>query len=142
MGTKYSSVTDWMDIGDPTLATADQGNSDSSGAGIIESELGGTFIGSEHWPATREPAKNALSMMIDGKPFVMLSKECTILHEALLGGWHYPKTNAGQTIRDKPVKNEHSHPGDCFGMGLVKLLGKPAVKKKVVVKAPSVRSYA
>jgi len=142
MSVKYGHVTEWLDFGDPTLATKDQGNSDSTPAKIIEFHLDTTFEGSAHWPATREASKNALNLMIDGKPFVMIGKECEILHKALLGGWHYPKTTTGQVIRDKPVKNIHSHPADCFGMGMIKLLGKPAVRKKANVKTASTRSYA
>ena len=142
MNVKYKHVTEWMDFGDPTLATKDQGNSDSTPAKIIEFYLDTLFEGSEHWPATREAAKNALNMMVDGKPMVLIGKDCEILHKALLGGWHYPKTTSGQVLRDKPVKNIHSHPADCFGMGMVRLLGSPVARKKVVIKTPSVRSYA
>jgi hypothetical protein len=143
MSMKYGMVDEWLDFGDPTLATKDQGNSESVPARIIETHLGTSFVGSEHWPVTREASKNALNLMIDGRPFVLIGKECDILHKALLGGWHYPKTATGRVVHDKPLKNVHSHPADCFGMGMIMLMGKPkTAAKKLNIKASSMRSYA
>jgi hypothetical protein len=35
-----------------------------------------------------------------------------LLDRALNGAWHYPVDNAGKRTRDKPKKDEASHPGD------------------------------
>ena len=120
----YSKVTDWLDTGDPSLIVGDDSDVDQSPARVIESAFDTTFDGASHWPAVKEPMKAALTLSIDGRPYVQIGSDAEILHKALRGGWHYLTTNAGQVIRDKPVKDIHSHPGDCFGAICLKLLGK------------------
>lgn len=134
----YSGVTYWFDTGDPTLETGDQGDSEQSPKRIIEKELNTVFIPASHWPAVKEPMKTALELTIDGRPYVQIGKQCEILHKALRGGWHYLTTSAGQVIRDKPVKDIHSHPGDCFGAICLKLLGKPVENDKPKGSHPAV----
>mgnify|MGYP003512897338 CR=1 FL=1 len=125
----YSGVTNWIDTGDPTLSTGDNSDIEQSPARVIESEFGTTFQGVSHWPAVKEPMKTALNLVVDGRPYVQIGSECEILHKALRGGWHYLKMASGEVIRDKPVKDKHSHPGDCFGAICLKLLGNEQQKK-------------
>lgn len=138
----YGEVVDWYDTGDPSLVVGDQADSDKSPAGVIESSFDTHYDPAEHWPAVKEPMKNALNLMVDGKPYVRVGKDALILHKALRGGWHYQKLSSGQILRDKPVKDIHSHPGDCFGALCLKLLGKTGEKKNPPkVKKTSVRTY-
>ena len=123
---RYAGVTEWIDTGDPTLSTGDNSDIEQSPARVIEREFGTTYQGASHWPAVLEPMKSALNLMIDGRPYVQVGSGAEILHKALRGGWHYLTTNSGQVIRDKPVKDNHSHPGDCFGALCLKLLGRSA----------------
>lgn len=124
----YSQVTEWLDTGDPTLETGDQGDSEQSPKRIIEKAFNTNFLPASHWPAVKEPMKAALNTLIDGKPYVTIGRRCEILHKALRGGWHYQKLASGDVIRDKPVKDRHSHPGDCFGAICLKMLGKQPEK--------------
>jgi hypothetical protein len=121
---RYSGVTEWLDTGDPTLETGDNSDIEQSPARVIAKAFNTTYQGASHWPAVLEPMKAALTLSIDGRPYVQIGSGAEILHKALRGGWHYLTTSGGQVIRDKPVKDNHSHPGDCFGALCLKLLGK------------------
>jgi hypothetical protein len=135
----YAGVTQWIDTGDPTLSTGEAADIEQSPAKVIEKAFNTTFQGASHWPAVKEPMKAALNLAIDGKPYVQIGSECEILHKALRGGWHYLKMVSGEVIRDKPVKDKHSHPGDCFGAICLKLLGnevrKPIKQQTVTLPA-------
>lgn len=89
---------------------------------IIEEELGGRFDDALQWPGARECAKSALNRWLQDKRWVQIDKVgCRKLIRALNGGWHYFKSPSGQVIRDKPVKDKWSHPGDAFagGVGII-----------------------
>jgi hypothetical protein len=131
INTYYSKITDWLDTGDPSLEVGDDSDIEQSPARVIEKAFSTTYQGASHWPAVLEPMKTALALTIDGRPYVQVGSDAEILHKALRGGWHYLTTNSGQVIRDKPVKDHHSHPGDCFGAVCLKLLGQK-VKKETV----------
>lgn len=120
----YKGVTEWLDTGDPTLETGDQGDIEQSPKRIIEKAFNTTFLPASHWPAVKEPMKTALNLLVDGRPYVTVGRRCEILHKALRGGWHYLKMATGEVIREKPVKDKWSHPGDCFGALCLKMLGK------------------
>ena len=126
---RYSGITDWFDTGDPSLETGDDSDIEQSPKRVIEKQLNTVFQGASHWPAVKEPMKAALNLAIDGKPYVEVGSEAEILHKALRGGWHYKKLTTGEILKDKPEKDKHSHPGDCFGALCLKLLGAQPKKK-------------
>ena len=125
----YGKVTEWLDTGDPSLTVGDNSDVEQSPARVIEKAFNTTYQGASHWPAVKEPMKAALNLTIDGKPYVQIGSGAEIVHKALRGGWHYLKTAGGEVIRDKPVKDKHSHPGDCFGALCLKLLGQMDMKQ-------------
>jgi hypothetical protein len=133
----YGGVTDWLDTGDPSLTVGDDSDVEQSPAKVIEKAFNTIYQGASHWPAVKEPMKAALNLSIDGKPYIQVGSGAEILHKALRGGWHYLKTAGGEVVRDKPVKDKHSHPGDCFGAICLKLLGKPLEKPKATFKLPT-----
>ena len=119
---RYSHITRWMDHGDESMKVPDQSDTRITAAGVIGELLSTGFIGvSNRWEPRRESMKTILNTMIDGEPMVQISKHERILNQALRGGWHYKKTGSSVT-RDKPVKNLHSHPGDCFSYLAVTLM--------------------
>jgi hypothetical protein len=141
---RYARITQWRDIGDETMKTPDQSDTSVTAAGVIDEELGARFEPcSNAWEPRREAMKTLLNMMIDGEPMLQISRHEKILHQALRGGWHYLKTPTG-VVRDKPVKNIHSHPGDAFSYGAVTLLPwKPQIKLPSQAHRMAVaRSYA
>ena len=127
---RYGGVTEWLDTGDPSLSVGDDSDIEQSPARVIEKTLSTVYQGASHWPAVLEPMKAALNLSIEGRPYVQVGSGAEIVHKALRGGWHYLKSNDGTVIRDKPVKDKHSHPGDCFGALALKLLGRPAKKEQ------------
>lgn len=130
---RYAGVTEWLDTGDPSLLTGDNSDIEKSPARVIEKEFCTFYDKASHWPAVCEPMKSALNLAIDGRPYVQVGSGAEVLHKALRGGWHFLATSGGTVVRDKPVKDRHSHSGDCFGAICLKLLGKPQNKPKTTL---------
>ncbi|MDY0189022.1 MAG: hypothetical protein RBR16_13985 [Syntrophus sp. (in: bacteria)] len=119
----FREVNQWRDIGDPSMAARDSSDSEQSPAKVIETELKTTFeAGSVEWTVRREGLKSALNRQIDGLPWIQISASERQLTRALRGGWHYRKDASGRVLRDKPVKDIHSHPGDAFSYGATRIL--------------------
>jgi hypothetical protein len=56
--------------------------------------------------------------LVQGKPGLIVNRECKLLRKALGGGYHFKRVAVGagqERFRDAPNKNEHSHIGDSFG---------------------------
>ena len=125
MTDRYRTIPEWEDIGDPSMATADQSDYNQSAARVIERELNTVFRpGPVAWTTRREAVKTALIRGKDkGVPFILLSASPLVqsLHQALRGGWHYRKSPSG-IIAKIPVKNQHSHPADALSYGVCELL--------------------
>ena len=124
---RYSQIKEWRDIGDPSMANREQSDSSQSAAEIINEELNTTFeLGEMDWQARRESVKEMLT-----RDLCLISKNDGILHRCFRGGWHYRKDASGKVLRDKPVKDMYSHPGDAVSHGLARILG---VKKVSMMK--------
>ena len=118
---KYRHIKRWRDIGDETMCTPDQSNTEVTTAGIINGKLKASFEPCPNsWEPRRESVKNLLRMMIDAEPMLQVSCHEGIVHQALRGGWHYHMNQKGVTGAI-PVKNIHSHPGDALTYGAVML---------------------
>ena len=58
-----------------------------------------------------------MNRLIDGKPGLLVSKDCNRIRKSLAGGYHFKRVAIGagqERFRDAPNKNEHSHIGDAF----------------------------
>lgn len=140
---RYKEIVNWRDLGDPALDEREQSDSSVTAAGIINGELNASFEGGESgWQARKEALKELLNRMVDGEPMFLVSKHEGILHRGLRGGWHYHKDNSGNILRDKPVKDIHSHPCDALSHGIARIFGykqKPFTK---IVSRQVGRTYA
>lgn len=113
---RYKEVHAWRDLGDESMRTPDQSDTTVSAAGVIETELRTTFEPVKNeWNPRREAMRTVLTSSPDGRPMLQVSGHERVLHQALRGGYHYRKNPDGTVVRDIPVKNLHSHPGDAFG---------------------------
>ena len=59
-----------------------------------------------------------MQRLINGKPGLIVSRDCKLLRKSLAGGYHFKRVAIGagqERFRDAPNKNEHSHIGDAFG---------------------------
>lgn len=130
---RYKNIPEWIDIGDPSMADADQSSNEQSAASVIENTLDTYFIpGPKLWGPRKEALKTALLLNTDGKllsedggyPFIILSgsHRTSPLHQALRGGWHYRLDPSGRRVGKIPVKDKHSHPGDSLSYGVCELL--------------------
>lgn len=66
----------------------------------------------------REAGAMPMNRLIDGKPGLLVSRECARTRKALSGGYHFKRVAVGagqERFRDAPNKNEHSHVGDAYG---------------------------
>ena len=146
---KYKKVVAWRMIGDPMLVKRDDSDSSRRPLKLLEEKLKIRFEpGPVLWQPRREACKQALTMLVDGSPKVQISASDEYLSDALSGGWHYAKSNSGEVLRDSPVKDRHSHPGDCFSYITAVLLGIMEQQKKLrdlkqtQVRRPNWRKYA
>lgn len=65
--------------------------------------------------ARREAVAGFLNKMVDGQPAFVLSHKCRMLRKGFLGGYCYKRTQvSGGRYKDKPDKNEYSHPHDAL----------------------------
>lgn len=123
-------------IGDFSMATADQSSVRSVTSKKLEKRFKTSFEpGPTRWSIMKNTLNPAFRRLLnEGRPAVTLSRSAVILHRALNGGWHYKTDNNGHIIGDKPVKNQHSHPGDAFANGIAVLMPfNPREKLKKVV---------
>jgi hypothetical protein len=73
---------------------------------------------SNDFKVRREAAAAPMQRLIQGKPGLIVNRECKLLRKALGGGYHFKRVAVGagqERFRDAPNKNEHSHIGDSFG---------------------------
>jgi hypothetical protein len=126
INSRYKDVKKWRDIGDPSMANREQSDSSQNAADVINTELKAAFeAGEKSWDNRREALKEMFNRMIDGEPMCQLSKDNLILHRCFRGGWHYGKDPSGRVLRDKPLKDIHSHPGDAVSHGIARILQRP-----------------
>lgn len=119
----YSMIREWTDIGDPSMATADQSDSGQSAAQVVSEMLKTQFIqGPSDWRLRLEAVKFSLLKKIDDRPFLVVCPTEKYLHRALRGGWHYRKDPSGRILSEKPVKNINSHAGDAYSHGIPRIL--------------------
>lgn len=102
--------------GDYNGRTRDPGDNRNSPVRFIKQELGGSWRdGPVSIESRIEPLQKVLSRTYNGRGVVQVDAEhAKIVHYALRGGWHKPKSSTGVVGRE-PVKDKHSHPGDCMG---------------------------
>jgi len=120
---RYGDVTEWSDVGDPSLGNMEQSDAEQSGEAVINEELGASFIkGKTHWEPRRESLHRLMDTLVDGEPMLIISSHEGLVHRALKGGWHYKKDNQGRIVGKKPVKDRFSHAGDALSYGVNYLL--------------------
>lgn len=120
---RYSQVTKWRDLGDPTLNDRDPSDSDLTAAKIIEKELNTSYEGGVlRWGPRKEALKDILTRTLaNGEPMFTLSKHEKLMHRSLSGGWHYNKSSTGK-VSDEPDNTDiNSHPPSGFSHGLAKI---------------------
>ena len=141
---RYSHITDWKDSGDPQVNEREQSDIVASKASdIINEELGTSFEkGVSDWTPRREAMKELLNRSVDGNPMLQVSKHDKIMHRVLNGGWHYHKDTSGRVLRDKPVKDRWSHPGDALSHVIAKIFEYKPVRRYKVPKKNLGKTYA
>lgn len=142
-------IRTWRDIGDPSLDNREQSDSEHTAARVIYDTLGGSFErGETLWEPRRDSIKDALSRMVGGQPFFLVSPHTTEgepfnrVRAALAGGYCYRVAPSGQVLKEGPDKNIHSHPGDALGHGLAKMFTRKTYPLTAVPKAKGVARAA
>ena len=117
MEARYKDIPMWH-TGDPNGDSPDQSNSKQSAVRVIRKMLGGRWRKAPpDIPSRTNPLNSVLSKQLGGVGLVQVDRmRAKIIHHALRGGWHYKKYHGG-TYSPKPIKNQHSHPGDALGYG-------------------------
>ena len=113
----------WRDGGDFSMRQPDQGNIQESAMKVVEDNFGTIFEGGPHkWNFMKDGITKALNENIKGLPAIVVNKSNTLLHNTLMGGWHYKVDKAGNVASDVPVKNAESHIGDGWANAVNVLL--------------------
>jgi hypothetical protein len=135
----YNKVEHWRDIGDPSLDNRDQSDSEHDAARVINELLNTSFEkGESKWEPRRDSLKTVLNMAAGGLPLFQVNPRLTPgepynrIHAALTGGYCYTVNASGSVLRDKPYKNEHSHPGDALTHGFAKMFRTVVPQKKTM----------
>ncbi|MEW5734255.1 MAG: hypothetical protein AB1921_05335 [Thermodesulfobacteriota bacterium] len=113
-------ISEWRDIGDPSMTIPDQSTVTVTTAGTVEELLKTRFEqGPQRWQSRINPLKTALTRLLpNGRPAILLSKSAYVLHRALNGGWHWKTDNNKNPIGAVPVKDLASNIGDAFSYGV------------------------
>jgi hypothetical protein len=70
----------------------------------------------------REALAAPMGRLIEGKPGLLVDRNCVRLRKSLSGGYHFRRIAIGagqERYKDTPNKNEHSHIGDAAGYCLL-----------------------
>ncbi len=113
----YAGCT-WEHIGDPAGKTKEQSSSLLSAVKVIKKELGGKWTSGPVLISERvDPLRALLTRTTKGRGVVQVDRhKAKDVWLSLRGGWHMHISRTG-LVSDKPVKDEHSHPGDSMGYG-------------------------
>jgi len=124
----YNEIARWRDIGDPSLDNREQSDSEHDAARVINELLKTSFEqGEKYWEPRRDALLTVLELSSKGQPLFQVSPHVTPgepynrVHAALSGGYSYSVNNQGIVLKDGPLKNEHSHPGDALSHGFAKM---------------------
>jgi hypothetical protein len=129
---RYSKIKKWRDIGDPSMMNREQSDSSQTAAEVINKELNAAFERGEiGWASRREVMKEIFNRMVDGSPQVQISRHLGNMHRCFRGGWHYHRDAGGRILRDKAVKDIHSHIGDAVGYGIAKIRLLPRMQDRL-----------
>jgi len=114
---KYEGFA-WRHTGDPTGSAPEQSSKRTSAVKVIVRELGGPWIpGSTSIKDRVDPLRAILREAVGGVGVVQVDRDnAKVVWHALRGGWHRNVIRGG-VVSEAPVKDEHSHPGDCMGYG-------------------------
>lgn len=118
--------------GDPTGTAPEQSSRHRNAVKVIQRELGGSWHpGSVSLWDRIEPLRAILlRSSVDGYALMQVDREkAKPVWHALRGGWHRPVARTGVTGKD-PIKNIHSHPGECVGYLVHKLFPLGRLKEK------------
>lgn len=70
----------------------------------------------------RDAVGNALSRMLNGKPYRQINPRCVRLRKALAGGYCYKRVRvAGDRFKDKPDKDMHSHVAESDQYAMIEM---------------------
>jgi len=129
---RYQRIKRWRDIGDPTLTTRDNSDSDHMPSRVIEDLLKTTYEpGVSSWEIRREALKYIMTQSPNGLPMLQVNPRTTEdetinwIKGGFSGDYSYKVTPAGQVIRDVPVKNLFSHPCDAVSHVVAQIYFRP-----------------
>jgi len=78
-------------------------------------ELGLTIVPGDQDPTRRVKAvMDYMTLLVRGKPGLIINPECKMLIDGFMGGYHYPEKETKNQKRNKPEKNEYSHIHDAL----------------------------
>lgn len=110
---KYESV------GDPAGNQRAQTDEKTCEQELLEAGFPTEGAPTNEFVARREAVAYWLTRTVGGEPGYLLDPSCTMLRRGFNGRFHYARINAsgGSRFKDRPDKNEYSHPHDANQYG-------------------------
>jgi len=99
----YPDCKDYVDYGDPA-GTQKSDKSEKTSAEVLSSM--GIFVSSKAstYRERKEIIERKLSTLIEGVPAIVVDKDCKIIIDGFLGGYHYPVRKQGQSFNSSVVE--------------------------------------
>lgn len=129
--------------GGPEGFLREQSNSEQTAVTTLTRLIPGPYTpGPVEWAKRRDVLRwiHNHSLGGVGEAVVMDPVGALPLIRACRGGWHYKKLPNGEVIRELPVKDKHSHPGDAYAAMVAGLgfgAGVQVVRSLKSIKSPS-----
>ncbi len=117
--------------GDPAGMQKEQSKASQSAVKMLKQMLGGRWVpGPVKFNERLQPLRRVLGLMRNGTGLVQIDEEdAKACWMSLRGGWHY-KVHPNGVVADRPVKDNHSHPGDALGYGAAEIFPGGAMKTR------------
>lgn len=120
-----------LHYGDPAGMSPEQSSSRVTAVKVLKEKLGGRwFKCPDKYQDRVQPLRSVLGKTRNGTGLVQIDEhDAKAVWHALRGGWHY-RIGPNGVAADRPIKNNHSHPGDAMGYGAAELFPGGSLKHR------------
>lgn len=123
-GEKYRDMGVGGDYADPAGDTPSESEEKSCYMSLNEESIY-PIPGDQTLERRLESVRDRLTTMIDGEPGLLIHPRCQMLRKGFKGKYQFKRVKvSGERYRDKPDKDEYSHPHDALQYVCTRLFGR------------------
>jgi len=132
-----------VSAGDPAGSIRSQTDTRTCFQELLEAGIYTEPASTNDWIPRRESVAYFMTKMTDGKPGFMLNPRCKSLRKGFLGRYKYEriKTSGLARYKDRPLKDDYSHPQDALQYGCMKIRSGTQPARARSVKKVSARGW-